>query len=223
MATSTAAHTPLHPMTTWILWLWVPFLASLSHCPKPCFSLDIFVRFLPQHLHDATLSSDCGCTVLVSFIVCLFFLASHSLSIPQFYDFTHSLYRDCSFFFFLPKVTNDLLVKPSDSCRASDNFDHHSFLFSLSFLTFWLHSAFTLFSSCVWNAGSNLLVNIWQLYPWREKTNKQTNKHLWCAMLSDFCGADTLTVVHGFISNDQHKITECRIEKRCEQLCLQLI
>ena len=157
MAASTAAHTCLHPMTTWLLWFWVPFLASLSHCSTPCFSLDIFVHFLPQHLRGATFSSDRGCSVLVAFIVCFFFLASHSLSIPQFYDSTQSLYRDCSFFFFLSKVTNDLLVKPSDSCRASDNFDHHSFLF----LLFSLLTDSTMPSPCSLPISEMLTVTCW--------------------------------------------------------------
>ena len=153
MATSTAAHTPLHPMTTWILWLWVPFLASLSHCPKPCFSLDIFVRFLPQHLHDATFSSDCGCTVLVSFIVCLFFLASHSLSIPQFYDFTHSLYRDCSFFFFFQKSLMTYLSNPVTPAEL---------LTILTITLFCSLSLFWLSDSTVPSPSSLLCLKCWQ-------------------------------------------------------------
>lgn len=212
MATSTAAHTPLHPMTSaWILWLWVPFLASLSHCPKPCFSLTS-CALLPQHLHDATFSSDCSCTVLVSFIVCLF-LPSFTFPLqPTVLWFHLPLYR-LFFFFFLPKVTNDLLIKPSDSCRASWQFWPSLFVLSL-FLTFWLHSAFTssvsemLAVTCWWISDSCIPEG-------KTKTNKQTPLmcnafwFLWCRYSH-----------RGPFQNDQHKITECRIEKRCEQLCL---
>lgn len=157
-------------------------LASLSHCPSLCFSLDIFVRFLPT-------SPWCNFLQTVISQLCLSpshylpFLPSFTfLSNPQFLWFHPLTLQRLFFFFFFQKSLMTYLSNPVTLAELRQFWP--SLFCSLSFLTFWLHSAFTLFSSCVWNAGSNCRWWISDSCIPEGKTNKQTNT--WCAMLSDF-------------------------------------
>lgn len=171
-------------MTTWILWLWVPFWLHSATVPSPA-SAWTSLCFLPQHLHDATFSSDqwlhCACL-----LHCLPFLPSFTFPLhPTVLWFHHSLYRDCSFFSSKSQPMT-YFYQTQWLLQSLDNFDHHSFLFSLSF---WLSDSTVPSPSSVSEMlAVTWLVNIWQLYP--EGKKQQTNKHtplmcnafwfLWC-------------------------------------------
>lgn len=126
--------------------------------PLSASTLNSFSTFY-LHFYYTAFFSGCGLIPLISFIVIFFFLFFQFLIhyLPLCFLVLLSHFTETAF----SKITNDLIVKVSDTYTASDSFDYSSCFFF--FLTFWLHNTFSLFSSYFWNADSNLLVNVYQL------------------------------------------------------------